>query len=501
MKPHFFTLFTFFFVSGVIGAGVISKKSEETKLAPIDEISVNFRGGTEVPTPTLIYNAGQWYFLDHLSSGLVYFDHERKVFRPLIAEKWETRTPLEHRFYLRKDAKFHDGTPIFAKDVVATIKNQLISKTSTHFPLWEYLIDCDDLKNISDHCEGVQVIDMHTIDFKFQKPMTSFYLQLASPETGIWSSDDLPAPPTRRFKPQKFSGPYFFDYEESAKNTAVVLRKNINSPLIDIFKKAPNRINSFHFTRSEAVREFNKGTLDLFVDYYQPFPEVSVAKEAKIYRSTPTMMTYLRSVRERPQKHIGREFLEYLWKAKHGQDILPAYNFLAPGVEYNLTKEEFLQTLPKQKPETITVGFISSFHTPDLALFLQRIGREADVDLIFKELDFPTFIEYFERKKNDLDFLLAPYAASERFPSVHLRFLTGPLSTETPVFDLKTVETPEMDANQVLKLKQYQKWLLKKQLSIPLFFHATEIYFNTDIDIGEQPKTDAEFELWRVTKK
>ncbi len=465
----------------------------------LEEISVNFKGGKDIPTPTLIYNAGQWYLLDHLSSGLVYFDHTKKIFRPLIAESWESQSPLEYRFHLKTNVKFHDGSLLTAKDVAATIKNQLVAKTSTHFPLWEYLADCDDLTSISDDCAGVQLIDPFTIDFVFKKPMSSFYLQLASPETGIWSFEDLQEHKAGQFKPKKFSGPYYFDHTTSKEKPFIVLKRNEESPIIQEFKEAPKTIKSFNFNRSEAIRAFNTNQLDLLVDYYQPFPDENVDRENhQVHRSTPSMMTYLRSVGEKPTAKIGKDLIKKLWDTPHNQNIVNAVDFLTPGVPYNISQEEFLSSLPDQSSREITIGFISSFHTKEFANYLHSIGEDAGTRVSFKDLTYNEFIKYFERKESDLDFLLAPYAASERFPSVHLRFLTGPLKNIKPIFDLKLVETPGLDEDTIESLKQYQTWLLESQLAIPLYFHQTEIFYDNKIDIGEQPKTDAEFELWRV---
>jgi oligopeptide transport system substrate-binding protein len=58
-----------------------------------------------------------------LYEGLV--EYEPKTMEPIpgIAEKWETSSDgKQYLFYLRKDAKFSDGTPITAKDVVYTYR-------------------------------------------------------------------------------------------------------------------------------------------------------------------------------------------------------------------------------------------------------------------------------------------------------------------------------------------------------------------------------------------
>lgn len=476
---------------------------EPLKEITLSELSVNFRSGLKIPKPTRILNAGEWYLLDHISSGLVSFNHSSQSYEPVIADHWESESPLIHRFYLKQNFKFNDGTLVTSKDVSASIKNQLVAKSSTHFSLWEYLVDCDHLSSISNQCDGIQIIDDFTIEFRFQKPMTSFYLQLASPETGIWAEKDILDGEKGEFLPTKFSGPYYFDYAQSKDNDHIVLKRNEQSPISQQYPKAPKTIKSYNLTRTRAIEYFNEKKLGLFLDYYQPFPEAVVSrKDFKIHKSTPTMMNYLRAVSDTPLKKLGNDFIQKLWDSNDDEEMIPAFYFLPPGVPYNLSKNDFIKSLPPDSSSEIKIGYISSFHTKELTLSLTSIARELNINLEFIEINFDQLLSYFQRSKtDDLDFLLAPYAASERFPSVQLRFLTSPLKTISPIFDLKEVEGPNLDPSKIEKLRSYQKWLLENQLAVPLYFTKTEIYYDEKLDIGQQPKTDAEIELWRISYK
>jgi hypothetical protein len=484
-----------------VGMGYRLAVKHGSDFSPIKVLTVNFRGGSNIPDPTKIYNAGHWYLLDHLSSGLIYFDHTKKTFRPLIAQHWERRNPIQFRFFLRKDAHFHDGSPILSGDVVATVKNQLIAKTSTQYRLWDYLKGCENIESIAEECVGVRSLDNYTVEFNFKKPMTSFYLQLASPEMGVWSFEDLLVGMRNGFLPKKFSGAYYCNYEKSKRQDYMVLNRNLNSFIIDEFKNAPEVINSYNFSRDEAIRSFNLGELDVIVDFYQPFEEIEVEREgSQHYYYTPTMMTYLRAVPERSTAKVGKDLVKALWEVDHQQQILNAETFLLPGEAYNLTKKEFLAALPVHTTQRISIGYISSFYGKRFIDFMEQLAARIGVQLEFEDLSYPAFVEYSLREKRGPDFLLTPYVGSERFPAVHLRFLTGPLRESGAPLEIKKFENPELSSSQFEALKSYQKWLLKSQLAIPLFFHRTEIFYIKDIHLGEQPKTDAEFELWRLQK-
>ncbi len=97
-------------------------------LKPIAELRVRITGSTEIPEPTKIQSTGDWYFLDHISSGLAYYDSSKNTFAPMLAVSWSEQADGTHAFRLRDGIKFHDGTPITAKDVLWSIKRHLITK-------------------------------------------------------------------------------------------------------------------------------------------------------------------------------------------------------------------------------------------------------------------------------------------------------------------------------------------------------------------------------------
>ena len=79
---------------------------------------------------------------------------------------------------------------------------------------------------------------------------------------------------------------------------------------------------------------------------------------------------------------------------------------------------------------------------------------------------------------------------------MQLRYLTGQFVT--PPIDLKQAESPDLSADQIEILRKYQKWLLRSREAIPFYSTVTEFLHTHTIDMGEQPTSDAEVELWRV---
>ncbi len=61
-----------------------------------------------------------WSLLSNFFDAVVRFDPELHL-QPALATRWETRTPDRLRIYLRPHVRFHDGSPLTAADVVASL--------------------------------------------------------------------------------------------------------------------------------------------------------------------------------------------------------------------------------------------------------------------------------------------------------------------------------------------------------------------------------------------
>jgi len=73
---------------------------------------------------------------------------------PMIVERWETDDYQTWRFYLVKNAKFHDGKPVTARDVAFTL--WYLPKSN---PAWDYP------DNDIEEKKSIKVIDDYTVEF------------------------------------------------------------------------------------------------------------------------------------------------------------------------------------------------------------------------------------------------------------------------------------------------------------------------------------------------
>ncbi len=78
-------------------------------------------------------------------------------FKPSLATKWDTPDPATWVFTLRTDAKFHDGSPVTATDVKATL-DRIAAKKGPIQPLWATLT-------------SVEATNPTTVTMKFSAPI------------------------------------------------------------------------------------------------------------------------------------------------------------------------------------------------------------------------------------------------------------------------------------------------------------------------------------------
>ena len=451
-----------------------------------------------VPDPAKIEVAGDWYFLDHISSGLVGFDHVEGKFKPLLAESWQAFSTGSHTFTLQEGAKFHDGTPITSDDVIASLKRLLIKRTSTHFPLWEYVEGCEQLKDLKEECPGLRAINHRTIEIRLKHASESFFLQLASPETGIWSKKDI-NPKTLEFKPTKFSGPYYFD---GFSNGAAHLRRSEESPISKAFPASPRSIDLVTAKIDVAQDQFQKSEIDVLFKSHNPYGERDwKALGFDSHASSLSTLIYLHGASLSSSQKIGRDFVESLWQSNTDKEIVKAQKFLPFAGDFGLSQADFLAALPEKTAKSIRIAAPWTYLSDGFYNFLVEAGKKVGTKIEILKLPREEWIQSFDDRNagERFDFILAPYAASERYPAVQLRYITG--SLHKPPIDLKDAESPDLTEEKVKILRDYQKWLLKEQHAIPLFFVRDFFLFQRHVDMGDQPPSDAEVELWRVTKR
>jgi ABC-type transport system substrate-binding protein len=157
--------------------------------------------------------------VQQLFDGLVQFNPYLMVL-PALAETWQVQDQGKtYRFLLRKNARFHNGKPVIAKDVVFSIQRLLrVDPPPAIIPHLLKISGAREYKNNkSDNVEGLQPINEHVLLVKLEEPHTPFLTAL-----GMYQAKIIPkAEATRlgnRFGQNPVgSGPFRFVFWEQNK--------------------------------------------------------------------------------------------------------------------------------------------------------------------------------------------------------------------------------------------------------------------------------------------
>lgn len=127
----------------------------------------------------------------HLYDALTHVNADARIV-PGLAESWRTVDPTTWEFKLRKNVKFHDGSPLTADDVIASINRaRAMEKSGGQFATFTRAIT------------DMKAVDAATIRFKTAKP----YALLANDLDSIFIiSKKMESASTDDFNAGKFSG-------------------------------------------------------------------------------------------------------------------------------------------------------------------------------------------------------------------------------------------------------------------------------------------------------
>lgn len=113
-------------------------------------------------------------------SGLVALDTRLNLI-PDLAATWEVKDGIVYTFYLRPDARFHDGRPVTAQDVIYSWERAADPATASDTVL-TYLGDIVGVKEMqagtADAISGLKALDEHTLQVTIDAPKPYFLLKL-----------------------------------------------------------------------------------------------------------------------------------------------------------------------------------------------------------------------------------------------------------------------------------------------------------------------------------
>lgn len=132
--------------------------------------------------------------LGHIFSGLVTLDSDLQV-QPDLAAGWEVSDDgLLYTFYLQENARFHDGRPATAQDVIFSWERATDLATGSD-TAQTYLGDIagvtEKLAGQAEHINGLRAINDQTLEVQLAAPTVTFLAKLAYPVSYIVDQNNV----------------------------------------------------------------------------------------------------------------------------------------------------------------------------------------------------------------------------------------------------------------------------------------------------------------------
>lgn len=317
--------------------------------------------------------------------------NEKSEIEPDLALRWEMPEPTTYIFHLRNDAKFHDGRPLTARDVVFTFRSILDGSVRT--------VKAGAYRLVT----SVEAPDDYTVVFKLKEVFAPFIWNLARGGIGV-----VPEGSGADFNRHLIgAGPFEFVYY--TQDGEVVLKRSET-----YYGGKPNISEvSFKIIPEAIVRalELRKGTVDVGLNVLTP-DMVEVLKGdrgLKVVQSEGTNYQYIAfnlqdpvfsdlRVRQAMAYGIDRgSIVKYIWRdqARLATGVIPPNNWAyEPNVKvYPYDPARARQLLKESGHENLR--FLWRTSTDDtgrlLAAVLQQQLKEIGVTMDIRSNEFATF--------------------------------------------------------------------------------------------------------------
>ncbi len=299
-----------------------------------------------------------------LFDNLVQFDPDARLV-PGIAERWETDpSGRRYTFHLRRTATFHDGRPIRAADVRASIVRALdpATKGGRQWPLLPIAGAREFATGKAKRVEGIAVPDDSTVVFTLEEPLNIFPKFLAMPVAAV-----VPTPVPDGFDQRPVgSGPWRF--VAWAHDDALLLARNERywggRPAMDSL-----RIRIIPEALTQAA-EYESGTLSVveipFSEtrrWEQGFPEQLQRRPSirDLYIAINTTRGPLRDVRVRRALNMAVDVETLLRTSMSGRGVRAA-GTIPPGLTgYDASRKPYAWDTAGARRLLVEAGYPNGF--------------------------------------------------------------------------------------------------------------------------------------------
>ncbi len=378
MKKRLIALFAIVFLFIIAGTFIIGQSKQ---------MVFRMNNGTEPQTldPAIMTGVPEFRIAMQIYEGLTAYHPQTLAPMPGVAQKWTiSKDGLVYTFYLRKNAKWSDNTPIDAQTFRYSWLRALAPETAAEYAyqLW-YIKNAENYTNGKAKAEdvGIKVKDKYTLQVTLENP-TPFFISLMSFQTYM----PVPKHVIDKVGNEKWylkdnivcNGP--FKLTEWYPNDHIVLVKNdkywdaskVKLSKVIIYANEDNHTSLAQFEAGEL--EYQEGIPTELMEKWKTKPE---------YHAAAYLGTYYYRVNVDPQKQTNKALLDvrvrkalyltinrkYLIEniLKAGQ--IPAYSFVPPNMPGYKGFEGPKENIEEAKKLLAEAGYPNGKDFPPITIF------------------------------------------------------------------------------------------------------------------------------------
>ena len=474
-------------------------------------------GSTNAPkslSPATMLDTAGLYFMRLMYDSLL-GEPAIGQFTNHLAVSFETKDKQTYTVKLNPKAKWSDGKPLTAEDVIFSLNLAANPKAQSSFTQYLKVLEgCDEMgKRIKgDTLSSVRKIDATTLEFKCNKPLDPNFVKeqigfsvLIFPKHIYEKIEPTKiAGSPEGTKPTVFSGPYKLvkyvtnDHAELAANENYVLGK---PKLEKIFYKIQNGTNMVVDLKAGKI-QMSAGNIIGKI----PVQDVEMLKKEKnlIVKSNKSLGVQLMEINN-ANPIFNKDFRLAIAHAINRKQIVDklykGYAYLVPTLyteaspAYTKDVADFPYDVALAKKELAASGYDLS-RTLHLIVPLGNVQREQSADIIQQNLqtlgltvelhkmDFPTLLTH--ARKGDFDMLLIGFNL-QADPDYQKFFQPGSPSNHSQINDQKLNEMMRdaaFEADTKKRLKEYhaiQQYMVDNMFNVPLYGEADFIIQAKDL--------------------
>ena len=210
--------------------------------------------------PHLTSDTTSAFLVVEIHAGLVALSPEL-VLVPDIAERWErSEDGLVYTFYLRSNARFHDGKPITAPDFKWSLERA--ARPETGSPVADtYLNDIVGAQAVFDgeatEISGIKVIDDRTLQITIDAPKAYFLAKMTYPTAYVLDRENVESGGRNWFDKPNGAGP--FKLKEYRIGERIVLERN------ELYHREPANIEAIEMNLAggQAMAMYENDEIDI----------------------------------------------------------------------------------------------------------------------------------------------------------------------------------------------------------------------------------------------